>query len=168
MYMTGTAMSQTKPSPSLTLNRTDMAQALLLEQLVRLIYPERSPQDMHPGQWAALRYLGRANREACTVVGLARYLGITQGPASRAIGALERKTLIAGERDSQDRRVIRLTLTEAGEALLLQDPIERLATLIGGLSDDQRSTMTTVIDRLFNGLSPRIDAFTIVDSEPSP
>ncbi len=147
-------------------NRSDMALALLLEQLVRLIYPERSPQDMHPGQWAALRYLSRANLEACTVVGLSRYLGITQGPASRAITALERKELIAGTRDKQDRRVIRLSLTEKGAALLQQDPIERLATLIGGLDHHQQATMTVVIDRLFNGLSPRIDAFTLHDHEP--
>lgn len=142
-------------------SRTDMALALLLEQLVRLIYPERSPQDMHPGQWAALRYISRANLEACTVVGLSRYLGITQGPASRAITALERKGLIAGTRDKIDRRVIRLSVTELGLALLQQDPIERLASLISGLDHVQRSTMTTVIDRLFNGLSPRVDAFTL-------
>ncbi len=151
---------------SLMPSRTDMALALLLEQLVRLIYPERSPQDMHPGQWAALRYVSRANLEACTVVGLSRYLGITQGPASRAVTALERKGLITGTRDKVDRRVIRLAVTEAGQMLLQHDPIERLATLISALDEVQRNTMTSVIDRLFSGLSPRVDAFTLHDKEP--
>ncbi len=149
-------------------SRTDMALALLLEQLVRLIYPERSPQDMHPGQWAALRYINRANLEACTVVGLSRYLGITQGPASRAITALERKGLIAGTRGTIDRRVIRLTVTGTGKLLLQHDPIERLASLVGELDEAQRSVMATVVDQLFSGLSKRANAFTLHEPDINP
>jgi DNA-binding MarR family transcriptional regulator len=140
--------------------RTDQAAmglAVMLEQTMRLVYPERSPQDMHPGQWAALRFLARANKEARTVLGLARYLGITQGPASRAVAALERKALLAGERDSKDRRVVRLELTPAGRALLGQDPIQRLAGLINSMPAFAQQDMAQRIADLFQGLAARSD-----------
>jgi DNA-binding MarR family transcriptional regulator len=131
--------------------------AVMLEQTMRLVYPERSPQDMHPGQWAALRFLARANKEARTVLGLARYLGITQGPASRAVAALERKALLAGERDSKDRRVVRLELTSAGRALLSQDPIQRLAGLLKSMPELAQQDMAQRVADLFQGLALRSD-----------
>ncbi len=130
-----------------------MASALLLEQLIRLVYPERGPQDMHPGQWAALRYLSRTNAEASTVAGLARYLGVTLGPASRAVSALVRKGLVRGERDMADKRSIRLSLTDAGSGLILQDPLQRLGGLIADLPDTQREAIVDGVRRLFAGLS---------------
>jgi SspJ family small acid-soluble spore protein len=138
-------------------DRAAMGLAVMLEQTMRLVYPERSPQDMHPGQWAALRFLARANKEARTVLGLARYLGITQGPASRAVAALERKSLLTGERDSKDRRVVRLALTDLGHALLKQDPIQRLAGLIQGMPDMAQQDLAQRVGDLFQGLAARSD-----------
>jgi SspJ family small acid-soluble spore protein len=130
-----------------------MGLAVMLEQTMRMVYPERSPQDMHPGQWAALRFLARANKDARTVLGLARYLGITQGPASRAVAALERKSLLTGVRDSKDRRVVRLALTDAGEALLAQDPIQRLAGLIDTMAGMAQQELAQRVAELFQGLA---------------
>lgn len=129
-----------------------VALAVLLEQTVRQIYPERSPQAMHPGQWAALRYLARANREAATVAGLARYLGVTLAPASRAISALTRKNLVKGEPDNRDRRIVRLSLTPEGQALTAQDPILRLAEIIGKLPEDTRTELTGALEHIFDHL----------------
>jgi DNA-binding MarR family transcriptional regulator len=133
--------------------RAAMASALLLEQLIRLVYPERGPHDMHPGQWAALRYLSRANPEACTVAGLARFLGITLGPASRAASALTRKGLVSGMRDPQDKRSVRLTLTDSGTSMIGQDPLQRLGQLIGTLPPSQREAIVEGVRSLFAGLS---------------
>jgi DNA-binding MarR family transcriptional regulator len=133
-------------------DRAAMASALLLEQLIRLVYPERSPQDMHPGQWAALRFLARANPDAATVVGLSRYLGITLGPASRAVASLVRKELVAGTPDTKDRRVTRLALTPTGTALMAHDPLQRLGSLITQLSSAERSALAGAIDFIFGGL----------------
>lgn len=132
-----------------------MASALLLEQLIRQVYPERGPQDMHPGQWAALRYLSRANPEACTVAGLARYLGVTLGPASRAVSALTRKALVKGERDPGDKRSIRLSLTQEGAALIMHDPLKRLGGQIATLSDDQRRAIVEGVRQMFAGLAEK-------------
>jgi DNA-binding MarR family transcriptional regulator len=133
-------------------DRAAMASALLLEQLIRLVYPERSPQDMHPGQWAALRFLARANPDAATVVGLSRYLGITLGPASRAVASLVRKGFVAGTPDVKDRRITRLALTLSGTALMAHDPLQRLGSLITQLEPAERSALAGAIDFLFGGL----------------
>ncbi len=133
-------------------DRAAMASALLLEQLIRLVYPERSPQDMHPGQWATLRFLARANPDAATVVGVSRYLGITLGPASRAVASLVRKELVRGTPDTKDRRVTRLALTLTGTALMAQDPLQRLGQLIAQLAPAERAALAGAIDHLFVGL----------------
>lgn len=132
--------------------RSFLALAVLLEQAVRLIYPERSPQAMHPGQWAALRYLARANREAATVAGLARYLGVTLAPASRATAALIRKGYVRGEPDEKDRRIVRLSLTPKGEALVTEDPIHRLAEVIGELTPERQRELAVVLEHIFERL----------------
>lgn len=137
--------------------RGHMALAILLEQAVRLIYPERSPQAMHPGQWAALRYLARTNREAATVAGLARYLGVTLAPASRAAAALVRKGYVRGEPDERDRRVVRLSLTAEGLTLLGGDPIRRLADAVSQLPDDRQRELAAILEHLFAQLSPGSD-----------
>jgi DNA-binding MarR family transcriptional regulator len=139
-------------------DRAAMASALLLEQLIRLVYPERGPQDMHPGQWAALRYLSRTNAEASTVAGLARYLGVTLGPASRAVSALTRKGLVSGERDPKDKRSIRLTLTSAGTGLIAEDPLQRLGAQISKLPMAQRDAIIDGVRQLFAGLSGKDSA----------
>jgi DNA-binding MarR family transcriptional regulator len=133
-------------------DRQAFALALLLEQAVRRIYPERGPATMHPGQWAALRYFARANREAATVAGLARYLGVTLAPASRAASALVRKGLLDAAIDPRDRRVTRLTLSDQGRQLLADDPIRRLSDLIGALDGAARLSLAQVVQSLFDDL----------------
>ncbi|HEY4548412.1 MAG TPA: MarR family transcriptional regulator [Pedomonas sp.] len=135
--------------------RNLVALAVLLEQTVRQIYPERSPQAMHPGQWAALRYLARANREAATVAGLARYLGVTLAPASRAVSALIRKGFVKGEPDTRDRRIMRLSLTPEGLELIAQDPILRLAEIIGELPGDKQSDLAGALEHIFDRLGQK-------------
>ncbi len=45
--------------------------ARLLEQTARAVYDARGPKAIHAGQWAVLRYLARAGRQARTVGGVA-------------------------------------------------------------------------------------------------
>lgn len=49
---------------------------------------------------------------------LADYLGLTKGTVSQSLQLLERKGLIARLPDDADRRVLRLSLTADGEALI--------------------------------------------------
>ena len=101
--------------------------AELIERLGRIAHLRCYSANLNPAQWAALRFLARANPSARTVTAFARANGTTHGTATQTIGALERKGLIARTPDQKDRRVMRLDLTPAGSALLTDDPLNELA-----------------------------------------
>ena len=133
----------------------DIAVANLLEQTARAIYDRRGPDEIHPGQWAALRFFARANRGVRNVGGLARYLGITGAPASRAVAALRRHGLVDVQKNDKDRRVATITLTREGRDLLAHDPIQRLSRAISELAPSERE----ILGRLLADLSERLAAY---------
>lgn len=128
------------------------AVARLLEQTARAIYGQRGRHAIHPGQWAVLRYLAAADRDARTVGGVATHLGVTYAPASRAVTALARKNLVNVKTDPSDRRVRVLDLTAAGREILKHDPACRLVTVIDSLPEDARKefarSLQAIHDRL--------------------
>jgi DNA-binding MarR family transcriptional regulator len=127
--------------------------ARLLEQTARAIYDARGPRAIHPGQWAVLRYLARAGRQARTVGGVATYLAVTHAPASRAVAALARKNFVTVRADSEDRRVRRIDLTAAGRALLEHDPVHRLTTSIEQLPADKQAAFAGTLEMLYESLA---------------
>ena len=134
-------------------SRADMGLSLLLEQTARSIYDKRGPADIHPGQWSALRYFARANRKARTVAGLATFLGVTRGPASRATTSLVKHGLLSSEINEQDRRSPIFSITEKGEAALEEDPIIRLATAISELDGKRRMDLAESLEQLYTSLN---------------
>jgi DNA-binding MarR family transcriptional regulator len=129
------------------------AVAQLLEQTARAVYDARGPRAIHAGQWAVLRYLARAARQARTVGGVAASLGVTHAPASRAVAALARKDLVTVKADSEDRRIRRIDLTAAGKALLEQDPVHRLTAAIESLSSDRQREFAAMLETLYGRLA---------------
>ena len=127
--------------------------ARLLEQTARAVYDARGPRAIHAGQWAVLRYLARAGRQARTVGGVATYLGVTHAPASRAVSSLARKDLVTVRADPEDRRVRRIDLTAAGRALLEHDPVHRLTAAIEELSSDKQKDLAVTLEALYGRLS---------------
>jgi DNA-binding MarR family transcriptional regulator len=127
--------------------------ARLLEQTARAVYESRGPKAIHAGQWAVLRYLARAARQARTVGGVASYLGVTHAPASRAVAALARKDLVTVKADAEDRRIRRIDLTAAGKALLDHDPVHRLTSAIGSLSSDKQKEFAATLETLHGRLA---------------
>ncbi len=127
--------------------------ARLLEQTARAVYESRGPKAVHPGQWAVLRYLARAGRQARTVGGVAVYLGVTHAPASRAVAALARKEFVTVRTDSEDRRVRRIDLTAAGRALLDQDPVHRLTSAIEGLDGRAQAEFARTLEAVYAKLA---------------
>ncbi|SPH24410.1 hypothetical protein DEA8626_03462 [Defluviimonas aquaemixtae] len=107
--------------------RRSLGLASLFEQIVRATYDKRGPLNLQPAQWSALRYFDRAGVRARTVSGLAKYMGVTMGPASRAARALERRRLLISEKNTEDARSIVYTLTSLGQELMETDPLNRLA-----------------------------------------
>jgi DNA-binding MarR family transcriptional regulator len=135
--------------------RPAVALATLIEQTARGIYEQRGPAHIHPVQWAALRFFARANRRARSVAGLARYLGVTLAPASRTVGALKKHGLVESMKDPGDARVSLISLTDAGKAVLTEDPIHGLARLLQGLPRDQfdslGETLASVSSKMSSG-----------------
>lgn len=127
--------------------------ARLLEQTARAIYESRGPKAIHAGQWAVLRYLARAGRQARTVGGVAAYLGVTHAPASRAVASLGRKQFVVVKADPEDRRVRRIDLTPAGRALLEHDPVHRLTSAIEELSSDRQKELAATLEQLYSQLT---------------
>ena len=73
---------------------------------------------------------------AMSMRGLAEALDVSQASATGIVDRMEQRGLVARERDEQDRRVIRVGITEAGQAL------------IAGLAAERRDHMTQMVDRL--------------------
>lgn len=127
--------------------------ARLLEQTARAVYESRGPKAIHAGQWAVLRYLARASKQARTVGGVAGHLGVTHAPASRAVAALARKQLVTVKADPDDRRIRRIDLTSAGRSLLDHDPVHRLTAAIEALSSEKQREFAAILETLYGRLA---------------
>jgi DNA-binding MarR family transcriptional regulator len=73
---------------------------------------------LQPIQMEALHYLSRCNHYSNTPVAVAEFLGLTKGTVSQTLGVLEADGLLQKRTDIKDRRVVHLTLTPAGEAVV--------------------------------------------------
>ncbi len=135
-------------------NSIDKGLSLLLEQCVRRAYERGGSANLHPVQWAALRYYARAGRLTRTVAGLARFMGITKGPASRTTSRLVRRGYLLSEINEADRRVPFISLTEAGRNALQDDPILRLAESIGKLTVAERAAFASGLETVFESMLP--------------
>ncbi|MFC7291963.1 MarR family winged helix-turn-helix transcriptional regulator [Hirschia litorea] len=127
--------------------------AKLLEATARAVYDVRGPQHMHPGQWSVLRFLAGATENLRDVNGVAAHLGVTQGPASRAIATLEMKGFAVGVVQENDRRKRRIHLTQAGQDLLKEDPILRLKNAIEGLDSEAQNTLAAAMAEIYKDLN---------------
>ncbi|MGE0232751.1 MAG: MarR family winged helix-turn-helix transcriptional regulator [Flavobacteriaceae bacterium] len=106
-----------------------------IDRLARLLRARAQVSGLNPAQWAALRYLARANRFSRTPGAVTRYLGATKGTVSQTLIALERKGLLGRRRSPRDGRSVELALTEKGQAFIRRDPlqdVEAAAAMLGG------------------------------------
>jgi DNA-binding MarR family transcriptional regulator len=111
--------------------------AELIDRLGRLNAAEEWNGPLNPSQFAALSYLGRANRFSRAPSHVANYLATTRGTASQTLKALARKELIAEFKPEEDKRSIRYNVTEDGRALLAAQ--SAMSNAIGAL-DEMNST----------------------------
>lgn len=136
-------------------NRSTVGLASLYEQVARAVYEDRSPQSLQPAQWSTLRFFDRAGPKARTVTGLARYLNVTPGPASRAANALERRGLVEARQNPDDGRSLLFDLTDAGRRQLEEDPILGFAEALEELDDADRAAFQRVVLELSEKLGRR-------------
>ncbi|MCQ8104485.1 MarR family winged helix-turn-helix transcriptional regulator [Methylomonas sp. SURF-2] len=94
----------------------------LIERISSLLRSEERKKyaaiGLQPVHGQVLEYLAKCNRYSNTHASVAEYLGLTKGTVSQSIQILERKRYLQKTTDSLDGRVVHLSLTEAGMALV--------------------------------------------------
>lgn len=73
---------------------------------------------LQPIQFEVLHYLARCNRYSDTPMAVTDYLGQTKGTVSQTLKVLEKNSLIEKKPDTNDKRVVHLNLTAAGQRIL--------------------------------------------------
>ncbi len=73
---------------------------------------------LQPVHIHSMLFLQQANRFSNTPQALAEYLGLTKGTVSQSLLLLDRRGLVERYQDEMDKRVVRLRLSELGEAFL--------------------------------------------------
>jgi DNA-binding MarR family transcriptional regulator len=118
-------------------------------RLVTAIDAELGPLDITWAQWGTL--LKIANGHARTASELCRSMAGDTGSMTRMLDRLEQKGLIRRERSAQDRRIVRLFLTEDGQKLYPQLPpiaVKVLNRHLRGFSRDELETMKGFLRRM--------------------
>ena len=92
-----------------------------------------------------IRIIDKIGPEGSEKMGsVARALGITLATLTVACDKLERKELIVRQRDPQDKRTVRISLTSSGlVAYHYHDAFQRelIDVMLGGLSDDEQQAL---------------------------
>ncbi|MGY6275819.1 MarR family winged helix-turn-helix transcriptional regulator [Methylomonas sp. MgM2] len=73
---------------------------------------------LQPVHGQVLEYLAKCNKYSNTHASVAEYLGLTKGTVSQSIHVLERKRFLEKKTDNIDGRVVHLSLTDNGRALI--------------------------------------------------
>lgn len=122
-----------------------VAAALLMERTVRQVYEDRTSSAVQPLQWAILRFLQSRPTSDARVATIAKYLGTTHAPISRAISTLTNRGLVAKVDGDGSSRTAPLVLTEKGRQMLTYDPILQVAKKIAALPDRERKLFEQVL-----------------------
>ena len=117
--------------------------ALQMETLLRRYIRENYRRGMHPAQWSALRYFKLAPPEARSLTGFARAHHTTMGTASTTVSTLVGKGYL--QKHSFRGAV---NLTKQGEALLRDDPLLSVVTMLNRMSAFEREWAEYVLTAL--------------------
>lgn len=95
---------------------------------------------------------------------IAKYLLKTGGNVTVVIDNLERQGYVTRIRDTEDRRIVFVRLTPAGEALfdrVYPDHLNRIRATVGPLTDAECETLLDLLEKL----SPEVDPFACAPAE---
>ena len=101
-------------------------------------------------QWAALRYFAQANRFSRTPSAFAAFHGTTRGTASQTIKSLEALGYLSRMRSKDDRRSVRLVLTDKAKDILANDPLESLVSAADSLSPGAQGNFANALQRILD------------------
>jgi len=106
---------------------------LVQQSLSRMMDQAIAPLELTAMQWRPLALV--AHQEANTPAELARIIGVDTGAMTRTLDRLEAKGLLRRTRSQEDRRVVKLEATEAGQLKAREIPVHIAQTLNQHLCD---------------------------------
>ena len=124
-----------------------MKQAYL--SMNRMLDQQMSPVGLTSSQWRPLFMLFKGLAD--TPAELARLHGIDTGAMTRTLDRLEGKGLLRRERCQEDRRVVKIVLTEQGEAKAKQIPANiarMIAVHLRGFSAGEATQLMHFLKRI--------------------
>ena len=132
---------------------------LALYHLIRRASHPVHRAEMTPEQYWLLRLLRR--RGALSIGELAEVLGVTGSSITTACKRLEKAGLVMRERQSDDERMVRVVLTEQGNAQveIWQEQRRVLLThLLSPLSQHEQETLQRLLERILEGAATSQEA----------
>jgi DNA-binding MarR family transcriptional regulator len=130
------------------LKMNSRAIAELVFHLGRIATGEGLVEGLTAAQWAALRYFAQANRFSRTPSAFAAFHGTTRGTASQTIKSIETLGYLTRMRSEDDRRSVRLVLTEKARGILANDPLGSLVRAADSLPPGVRGHFANTLQRM--------------------
>ena len=122
--------------------------AELVFHLGRIATGEGLVEGLTAAQWAVLRYFAQANRYSRTPSAFAAFHGTTRGTASQTIKSIETLGYLTRMRSEDDRRSVRLVLTDKAKCILANDPFESLVRAADSLPPSVQSHFANALQRM--------------------
>jgi len=130
------------------LEMNSRAIAELVFHLGHIASGEGLVEGLTAAQWAVLRYFAQANRFSRTPSAFAAFHGTTRGTASQTIKSLETQGYLTRTRSEDDRRSVRLALTEKARGILANDPFESLVRAADSLPPSVQGHFASALQRM--------------------
>lgn len=112
------------------------------------------------GKFTLLMQLYLADEKGLTPSECAQRAGVTKATITGLLDGLERDGLVRRQPDSEDRRMLRLQLTDQGRGLLSQmlpDHFCRTTDLMGNLTDNEKKTLIKLLNKVRTRTSAMLD-----------
>ena len=118
----------------------------LIERMGNLLKAETRTKGielgLQPVQHDAVYYLSICNRYSDHLLALTKFLSLTKGTVSQTLKIIEKKGLITKVKDSLDKRLTHIHLTEAGWRYIQEStPPDNFASTISSLSEKQQEDL---------------------------
>jgi DNA-binding MarR family transcriptional regulator len=127
--------------------------AELVFHLGRVASGEGLVEGLTAAQWAVLRYFSQANRFSRTPSAFAAFHATTRGTASQTIKSLITQGYLTRTRSEDDKRSVRLVLTEKAKGILANDPLESLVRAADSLPSSVQGHFADALQRMLGQVS---------------
>lgn len=152
--------------------RYDLRVLQALRRIIRAVdLHSRKLAAQHKVTWPQLVCLLSVDEhEPVTPSAIARHVHLSPSTVIGILDRLEAKELVRRERDLKDRRLVHVTLTEQGRALVVSAPSplqERLAAAMNELPEAELAMIAGALERIVEMMAARhIDAAPILEAGP--